>query len=126
MAFIRYNENPYGRSTIDCTVRALATFLDLDWDDVYVDLSVEGFIQKDMSHMNYIWDSYLTKHGYKRYWISNECPNCKSVTRFTQMYPNGRYLLGIGDHVVPVIDGNYYDIWDSGKEIPLYFYKKGE
>ena len=29
-----------------------------------------------------------------------------------------------GGHVVAVEDGNYYDIWDSGDEVPTYYWMK--
>lgn len=40
------------------------------------------------------------------------------------MYPRGTYVIGTGTHAVCVIDGNYYDAWDSGEETPTYFYRK--
>lgn len=125
MAFIRYNENPHKNDTIDCAIRAISTFLDLDWDDVYVDLCVEGFIQKDMPNKNYIWDKYLTRQGFKQYLVPNECPNCITVDNFASTHAGGKYLLGTGSHVIAIIDGDYYDTWDSGDELPLYYYKGG-
>lgn len=38
----------------------------------------------------------------------------------------GRYLLALDQHVVAVVDGDYYDTWDSGNEIPIYYWMKGE
>ena len=40
--------------------------------------------------------------------------------------PEGKYLLATGTHVVTVIDGDYYDTWDSGDEIPIYYFTKEE
>ena len=90
MAFIRYNENPHKNDTIDCAIRAISTFLDMDWDDVYVDLCVEGFIQKDMPNKNYIWDKYLTRQGFKQYLVPNECPNCITVDDFASTHAEGK------------------------------------
>jgi hypothetical protein len=33
-------------------------------------------------------------------------------------------MLATGTHVVAVIDGNYYDTWDSGDEVPIALWKK--
>jgi hypothetical protein len=38
--------------------------------------------------------------------------------------PEGEYLLSIAGHVVYAEDGRYYDTWDSGGEIPHYYWKK--
>ena len=67
---------------------------------------------------------YLYIKGYTKAIIPDMCPYCYRVKKFCQDYPEGRYLLAIGTHVVTVIDGNYYDTWDSGEEIPIYYFKR--
>lgn len=124
MAFVRYNENPFKNDTIDCAIRAISTFLDMSWDDVYVDLSIEGFIVKDMPNKNYVWDKYLERKGYKLYLVPDMCPNCTTVKSFANEHNTGKYLLGTGSHVIAVQNGDYYDTWDSGNELPLYYYKR--
>lgn len=56
--------------------------------------------------------------------IPNSCPDCYTVSDFTVDFPKGKYLLGTGSHVVTVADGNYFDTWDSGNEVPIYFFTK--
>lgn len=51
-------------------------------------------------------------------------PDCYNVKDFAQDHPKGRYVVGTGTHVIAVIDGNYYDTWDSGEEIPVYYWEK--
>jgi hypothetical protein len=36
------------------------------------------------------------------------------------------YVLGTGSHAVAVVDGFYYDAWESGREQPIFYYEKGE
>ena len=43
---------------------------------------------------------------------------------FGRDHPQGLYVLATGTHVITVIDGDYYDSWDSGDKIPLYYFKK--
>ena len=38
--------------------------------------------------------------------------------------PYGRYILATGEHVVAIENGDYYDTWDSGDEIPIYYWKE--
>ena len=40
--------------------------------------------------------------------------------------PEGVYVVGLDSHVVAVIDGIYIDTWDSGNEIPIYYWKEIE
>lgn len=81
---------------------------------------------KDMPSSNAIWGAYLHSKGFEREIIPNTCPDCYTVSDFCQDFPSGAYILGTGNHVVSVIDGDYYDTWDSGNETPIYFYHKQE
>lgn len=54
--------------------------------------------------------------------VPNTCPNCITVKKFSDHHPEGRYLLGTGSHVIGIVDGNYYDTWDSENELLLYFF----
>lgn len=69
-------------------------------------------------------DLTLQDLGYSRYTIPTTKPET-TVRDFSRTHVNGRYVLATLDHMVAVIDGYYIDTWDSGDEVPLYFYKKG-
>lgn len=121
-----YNENPRGKRVGDCTVRAISTLLDRDWESTYIDLAVMGFIMCDMPSANHVWGAYLRERGYRRDVIPNECPDCYTVREFCEDRPHGRYMLALSGHVIAVVDGQYYDTWDSGDEIPTYYWYKEE
>ena len=126
MAFKFYNPNPAGRVVGDCTIRAICKLTDQDWDSVYVSTSFQGFLAKDMPSGNATWGAYLKRLGYIRQIIPNSCPDCYTVKDFCYDNPHGRFLLVLDQHVVTVVDGDYYDTWDSGNEIPIYYWTKGE
>lgn len=123
---VTYNPNPEGNRTIDCTVRAITKLTNREWEDVYIQLCLHGLILGDMPNKNYVWGSYLKSEGYERYIIPNDCPACYTVAQFAAEYPTGEYLLALDGHVVTVCDGDWYDTWDSGNEVPLYYWKKGD
>ena len=43
---------------------------------------------------------------------------------FARDHPRGVYVLALSSHVVCVEDGKYFDSWDSGNEIPLFYWEK--
>lgn len=124
MEFIFYNSNPKDIHVEDCVIRGLSLFLDLTWNEIYIFLCEKGFEMKDLPSSNAVWGSFLEDNGYKRTIIPNTCPVCYTVKQFCEDFPLGKYLLGTGDHVLVVIDGNYYDTWDSGDLTPIYYWKK--
>lgn len=78
-----------------------------------------------MPSANWVWGLYLRRIGFRRFLMPERCPECVSVRKFCRMYPEGTYVIGTGNHAVAVLDGDYYDAWDSGDEIPEYFFEKG-
>lgn len=126
MGYIPTNPNPNNNYTGDCVIRAISIAENKEWDDVYVELMVKGFAMKDMIESNELWNSYLHGLGYSRYIIPDSCPDCYTVREFAEDHPHGTYILGTGSHVICVIDGDYYDTWDSGHKVPIYFWMKKE
>lgn len=125
MPYSHFNLNPAGKSVGDCTIRAISKALDQSWETTYVGLALEGFCQGDLPNADSVWGPYLKKHGFSRYLIPDNCPDCYTVEQFAKDHPNGVYILSMpGRHVVTVQDGVYFDSWDSGQECPVYFWIK--
>lgn len=124
MGYVRYNTNPVSNLVGDCVVRAISILTDETWDDVYWGIAIQGFLIKDMPSSNSVWGEYLTRKGFRREVIPNTCPACYSVREFCEEHPYGKYLLATGSHVIAVVDGDYYDTWDSGDEIPIYYWER--
>ena len=94
------------------------------WSWTYLMVCLQGFLMYQMPSTNEVWSEYLYYNGYRRRVVRDTCPDCYTVKRFCQDFPEGRYLLALNGHVVAVINGNYYDTWDSGDEIVLYYWRK--
>ena len=124
MPFIFYNPNPKNKRVGDCAVRAVSKAIGQDWSDAFIGLCAEALIIKDMPSANIVWGSYLRKYGFEEKSISAICPNCVTVADFARKNPKGRFVVATQNHVITIIDGNYYDTWDSGDEIVIYYYEK--
>ena len=120
--FVEFNPNPRKKTVDDCIIRAISIFTGKSWGQIYTELCAEGLEECDWPNMNYIWMKYLERLGLRQHLIPNLCPNCYTVRDFCHMYNRGAYILGTGSHVIAVIDGDYYDIWDSGDEVPVYYW----
>ncbi len=124
--YSNYNPNPQRKRVGDCVIRAISKALNMPWEDVYINLCIEGYMSSDLPSGNYIWGRYLIKNGFKRAAIPDECSDCYTIENFCIEHPQGTFVIGTGTHAVAVVDGVYYDAWDSGTEQPIYFYYKGE
>lgn len=105
-------------------IRAISKTMNMDWEDVYLDIMVQGFSMHDMPSSNDVWGTYLSNHGFKRYVIPDACPDCYTVAQFVTDNPTLTGILATGTHVIAVEGGNYFDTWDSGNEIPIYYWRK--
>lgn len=119
----KYNPNPEGRNGADCVYRAISKATGQSWIDTYWDLAYAGAALGDAPVSNFVWAEYLKRKGFKRYIVPDTCPVCYTVRDFCDSHPTGLYILGTGSHVVTVVNGDYFDSWDSGNEVPIYFWR---
>lgn len=119
-----YQPNPAGRNIGDCSVRAVSVALGVDWERAYCELCSNGYYMADLPSSNGVISGTLRQHGFYREAIPNTCPECYTIKDFCNDHPKGIFVVGTGNHVVGVIDGEYWDSWDSGNEIPIYYWEK--
>ncbi len=123
--FKYYNPNPEKSRVGDCPVRAICKATGQEWNRVYAALCAYGLHMKDMPSANHVWGRYLRELGYRRYLIDDDVED-NTVAGFCRGHPIGTYILAIDGHVVCAADGFYFDSWDSGNEIPIYYWVKEE
>lgn len=126
MAWREFNPNPEGVRVGDCAVRACCKATGKPWESVFCALSFEGYMRGDMPSANHVWGAFLRRCGFARHVIPNECPDGYTVEDFCRDHPRGLYVLAISGHVVAAEDGDWYDSWDSGREIPVYYWTREE
>lgn len=124
MAWRKYNPNPLGRQTNDCTIRAICAVTGLPWRVVHAAACFLSGEMADMPSTNIVWWALLDGIGFRRWHLIDRCPDCYTVADFARDHPRGRYVLGPLEHAVAVIDGDWWDSWDSGGTVPLYFFEE--
>lgn len=122
--WIDFNNNPVSRRAGDCAVRAVAKALGVDWETAYSMIAKNGFLMGNVPSADEVWGSVLRQNGFTKETIPNTCPDCYSIADFCKEHKIGTYVLGTGNHAVTAVDGNWFDTWDSGKEVPIYAWKK--
>lgn len=125
MAFLSVNPNPFHARVGDCVIRAICLATNQKWTEVYTALAAYGYMMGDMPSSNAVWGLYLKDKGFKRGAVPDSCPeDCYTVRDFCRDFPRGTFILGTGSHVICVKNGDYLDTWDSGDEIPVYYWKR--
>lgn len=120
--WIEYNCNPCGRIVGDCSVRAVAKALKIDWETAYLAIMMNGFYMCDMPSSDAVWGATLRQNGFTRKVIPNTCPECYTADDFCKDHPVGTYVLGFGGHVATVKNGDLFDSWNSSNEIPQFYW----
>ena len=123
--YIEYNPNPNNnKKANDCTIRAYCAAEKLEWDDAY-DIACKcgknlGYMPNDSVTVKHICEE---EFGYTRKKLAKD-ERGMTVNEFAIKHPEGTFFVEVAKHLVAVIDGNYYDSWDSGKKKIRGFYSK--
>jgi hypothetical protein len=70
----------------------------------------------DMPSSDSVWGAVLRQMGF----ICEAVQGDVTVGEFAEDHPHGVYVLGLGGHVVTVVDGTALDSWDS-TNVPVIF-----
>ena len=122
--YVYYNPNVVRKTGSDCVIRAIAKVTSQTWNNVFSGLMNVAFHEKDMPSANHVWAKYLKGLGFRKYIVPDRCPDCYTVRDFCFDHPIGRYVLAADSHAVAAVDGDWFDAWDSGDEIVLYYWKE--
>lgn len=121
--WIKANPNPCGKEAPDCVIRAIAIALNMSWFQVFDELCNVARNDCNMPSADSVWGHYLYLKGFEPFLLPQNCPRCVTVRAFTEIFPEGIFIIGTGNHAIAVINGNHYDSWDSSDEVPSFFWK---
>ena len=120
----KFNPNPRGLNVGDCTVRSICAATGLDWNTTHKALCDLSGDMADMPSADRVWWELLRHFGFSRKKMIDRCPECYTVEQFAFDHPRGIYVLGPHEHAVAVINGDWWDSWDSGKTVPTYYFRR--
>lgn len=121
-----YNPNPLLLNVGDCTVRSICAVTGLDWYTIHKQLCDLSRDFADMPSADVVWWELLRQYGFTQRRMIDQCPQCYTVEDFSYDHPRGIYVLGPRQHAVAVIDGDWWDSWDSGNTVPTYYFWRNE
>lgn len=112
----------------DCQIRALCKALDLSWVEAF-DLTVpicrelQTYTIFDGAHDKTV--EAMKSIGFDYTGVSNKKGTSRpTVDSFAKEHKKGTYIVKVSHHVVAVVDGKYYDTWDSGYKSMYGYYTK--
>lgn len=109
----------------DCTIRALSKALEISWLEAY-DLTVplcREYQTPNVFNLPHDLEAEaLARLGFKYHKVSNAKGTKRpTVSSFAKTHKQGRFIVNVANHEVAVVDGIYFDTWDSGS-CSLYGY----
>lgn len=120
----RFNPNPQGLLVGDCTVRSICAVTGLPWRTIHRQQCNLSEDMADMPSADRVWWELLRRYGFTRQTVINQCPECFTVADFAAANPRGVFVLGPKEHAVAVINGDWWDTWDSGLTVPTYYFRR--
>ena len=105
-----YNCNPLNRQVNDCVVRAISLAENKSWNEVFAELSELAAKQCILIDDTNFVDWYLTENYNTYCYICNK--QHLTIKEFLKLYPKGKYLITVKNHITCAIDGCIYDTWD--------------
>lgn len=130
--YVFYNPNPKQRyhkdgtpmkwKQCDCTVRALCKVENSNWESVYKLLVGIGLKNYMMPNDPDLLSIAFTEMGYIRHTFKNteRIPLKKFATKFK----SGSFLAMMPGHIVAVVNGKYYDVFDTGDSYITSYWEK--
>lgn len=110
----------------DCVIRSFTKVTGKEWETVFDELVPIARELQCMPNSKASYTRYLTENGFTYHGISNAKGTKRpTVDRFAKDHPTGVYVLVVANHLVAVVDGIYYDTWDSGHKSLYGYWEKG-
>lgn len=112
----------------DCTIRALSKALNITWLQAF-DLTIPICRREQVPNIFYapakIRNEFLKELGFEYHGISNKKGSKRpTIDVFAKEHETGTFIVNVANHEVAVVNGKYYDTWDSGNKRMYGYYER--
>ena len=124
--FVYYQPNEKDPDEVynDCVVRALTKVLGLSWLSVFDILASIARDKQCPLNCAPCFETLLYRRGFKYSDYKEAKTKPLTVKDFAKTHKRGKYFLKLNNHCVAVVNGKYFDVWDSGmKRVYGVWYK---
>lgn len=109
----------------DCVIRALTKALNKSWVEVFDELVPISREMQCPMECKPAYEECLKNNGFVYCGITNKKGTKRPTVRtFAEKHTQGIYYLNVANHCVTIVDGIYYDIWDSGNKCVYGYWEK--
>lgn len=109
----------------DCVIRALTKVFNKPWKEMYDELVPIARELQCMPNQKNCYEKYLLDNGFQYFGISNKKGTKRpTIKKFALTNKSGIFIVNVANHVCCIIDGKYYDTWDSGDKCMYGYYTK--
>ena len=123
MKFIETNNNPFGLRENDCSIRALATTLDITWDKAIIKLAESSGKTGKMINKTETITLSLINNGFVKLKIKKNSMNIKEfINDYAKEYEI--YYVLLKGHATAVKGFSLIDTWDCSNEKIESVYKR--
>lgn len=121
--WVKVNPNPAKKNVPDCVIQAICIALNLPWTLVSRELNDLATREFSVTCDDNVWGKYLWQLGFTPFVIPYNTGMGFTIREFARIFNRGTYIIGTGNHAVAVINGRYYDSWDSGDEWCSFYWQ---
>lgn len=129
MEFVKYNNNPKGRRTKDCAIRAISFATNTTWEHTCEEL-IKLCTEKGLLPNNKIVvNKYLKLLGYKMQKIPmTENNSLYTVEQFISQIAKEKktYIIGLSGHLTVVRNKKLYDTFNCSQKLVYNYWTKEE
>ena len=111
----------------DCVIRACAIATDLDYFDVFKELTDIGLEVGELPNGHKVSALFLERHGFiKQKPPKNNKGRKIGIREFAAIAPKGNIVALTRAHLVAIVDNVQRDIWLDERCVNTWFLRKGE
>lgn len=123
--FVKFNANPKGRKTGDCTTRAIACAACIKWEEAlrlqYETALKTGWAVSSTQNT----DKVLTGLGFESMKVSVARGEGRpTVAKLAEANPTCILVISVSSHLTCVRDGIIFDLWDTGYKSVYKYWRK--